>query len=164
MEVKLRELFGEEMREYGKQGGEINFLQYLEAVQRIQVRAMKALFFDHASLNDVHRTRLWPTMTTAWSGIRCAPGAALHRLPWRETSGASAHSLSRWCCLLTDEDVLGVADGPAGADVTRERRREPEGGEGGHEGGREEDGRQEEGGHRARAIDSLSAWQSRRFP
>lgn len=27
MEVKLRELFGEEMREYGKHGGEINFLQ-----------------------------------------------------------------------------------------------------------------------------------------
>lgn len=91
MEVKLRELFGEEMREYGKQGGEINFLQYLEAVQRIQVR-MKALYFDHASLNDAHRTR---ALADHYYGLGCAPGAALHRLPWRETSGASAHSLSR---------------------------------------------------------------------
>ncbi|CAM9382766.1 unnamed protein product [Phaeothamnion confervicola] len=38
MEAKLKELFGEEMRETGTQGGEINFLQYLEAVERTQLQ------------------------------------------------------------------------------------------------------------------------------
>ncbi|CAM9462411.1 unnamed protein product [Sphacelaria rigidula] len=36
MEAKLKELFGEGMRETGTQGGEIDFLQYLEAVERTQ--------------------------------------------------------------------------------------------------------------------------------
>ena len=38
METKLRELFGEEMRESGKEGGEITYLTYLAAVQKIQMR------------------------------------------------------------------------------------------------------------------------------
>ena len=42
METKLRELFGEQMRESGKQGGEIDFLHYLEAVDRIQMRTFWA--------------------------------------------------------------------------------------------------------------------------
>jgi len=37
MEQKLRELFGTDMRENGKQGGEIDFLTYLQAVERTQM-------------------------------------------------------------------------------------------------------------------------------
>ncbi|CBJ30770.1 conserved unknown protein [Ectocarpus siliculosus] len=37
MEAKLKELFGEGMRETGTQGGEIGFLEYLEAVERTQL-------------------------------------------------------------------------------------------------------------------------------
>ncbi|CAM9128071.1 unnamed protein product [Ectocarpus sp. 4 AP-2014] len=37
MEAKLKELFGECMRETGTQGGEIGFLEYLEAVERTQL-------------------------------------------------------------------------------------------------------------------------------
>ena len=39
MEAKLKELFGAGMRETGTQGGEVNFLQYLEAVEKIQLMA-----------------------------------------------------------------------------------------------------------------------------
>lgn len=35
MEVKLKELFGEDMREYGIQGGEIDFTAYTRAVDRV---------------------------------------------------------------------------------------------------------------------------------
>ncbi|CAM9528607.1 unnamed protein product [Chrysoparadoxa australica] len=38
MEAKLRELFGEEMKESGTQGGEISFLEYLAAVQNTQLQ------------------------------------------------------------------------------------------------------------------------------
>ena len=37
MEYKLKELFGEDMTESGTQGGEINFPQYLERVERTQL-------------------------------------------------------------------------------------------------------------------------------
>mmetsp|Transcript_31120 Transcript_31120/g.71959 ORF Transcript_31120/g.71959 Transcript_31120/m.71959 type:complete len:127 (+) Transcript_31120:524-904(+) len=36
MEAKLRGLFGNNMQETGTQGGEIDFFQYLEAVERTQ--------------------------------------------------------------------------------------------------------------------------------
>ena len=38
MESKLKELFGEDMTESGTQGGEITFPQYLQAVERIQLK------------------------------------------------------------------------------------------------------------------------------
>ena len=38
MEYKLKELFGEDMTESGTQGGEITFPQYLQAVERIQLK------------------------------------------------------------------------------------------------------------------------------
>ena len=37
MELKLKELFGSDMKETGTQGGEINFPQYLERVERTQL-------------------------------------------------------------------------------------------------------------------------------
>ena len=37
MEQKLKELFGEDMHEFGRQGGEINFSQYLQSVERVQL-------------------------------------------------------------------------------------------------------------------------------
>jgi hypothetical protein len=37
MEVKLKELFGEDMHESGRQGGEISFSVYLAAVEKTQV-------------------------------------------------------------------------------------------------------------------------------
>lgn len=39
MEIKLKELFGDEYLERGTEGGEINFLQYLESVERTQLQA-----------------------------------------------------------------------------------------------------------------------------
>mmetsp|Transcript_5634 Transcript_5634/g.5833 ORF Transcript_5634/g.5833 Transcript_5634/m.5833 type:complete len:254 (+) Transcript_5634:80-841(+) len=38
METKLKELFGENMHENGRQGGEISFAEYLRAVERIQLQ------------------------------------------------------------------------------------------------------------------------------
>lgn len=38
MELKLKELFGEDMRETGQEGGEITFSQYLSAVENIQIQ------------------------------------------------------------------------------------------------------------------------------
>lgn len=37
MEQKLKELFGENMHEIGRQGGEISYTQYLQSVERVQV-------------------------------------------------------------------------------------------------------------------------------
>ena len=43
MEVKLKELFGDHMPETGRTGGgEINFPQYLQAVERIQMQTFLA--------------------------------------------------------------------------------------------------------------------------
>lgn len=39
MEAKLRELFGGDLKESGKQGGEISFVQYLESVERTQLKS-----------------------------------------------------------------------------------------------------------------------------
>lgn len=39
MELKLKELFGTDMKEAGKGGGEINFFQYCNAVDRLQIQA-----------------------------------------------------------------------------------------------------------------------------
>jgi hypothetical protein len=36
METKLRELFGENMHETGREGGEITYQEYVMAVERIQ--------------------------------------------------------------------------------------------------------------------------------
>ena len=36
MELKLRQLFGENMHETGREGGEITYQEYLRAVERIQ--------------------------------------------------------------------------------------------------------------------------------
>ena len=36
MEQKLKELFGEDMHEFGRQGGEITFSQFLKSVERTQ--------------------------------------------------------------------------------------------------------------------------------
>ncbi len=38
MEAKLKELFGEDMHETGREGGEITFSHYVEAVERIQIQ------------------------------------------------------------------------------------------------------------------------------
>lgn len=38
MELKLKELFGENMHETGREGGEITFSRYLTAVENIQLR------------------------------------------------------------------------------------------------------------------------------
>jgi len=37
MEQKLKELFGENMQEFGRQGGEINFQTYLTSVEKVQL-------------------------------------------------------------------------------------------------------------------------------
>ena len=37
MESKLKELFGEDMHETGREGGEITFTKYLNAVERVQM-------------------------------------------------------------------------------------------------------------------------------
>lgn len=36
MEQKIKELFGEDMHESGKQGGEINFQEFLSSVEAVQ--------------------------------------------------------------------------------------------------------------------------------
>lgn len=38
METKLKELFGEDMHETGREGGEITFSKYLNAVENIQLQ------------------------------------------------------------------------------------------------------------------------------
>jgi hypothetical protein len=38
MESKLKELFGEDMHETGREGGEITFAKYLNAVEKIQLQ------------------------------------------------------------------------------------------------------------------------------
>mmetsp|Transcript_20156 Transcript_20156/g.45084 ORF Transcript_20156/g.45084 Transcript_20156/m.45084 type:complete len:293 (-) Transcript_20156:316-1194(-) len=57
MEQKLKELFGENMHEIGRQGGEITFNQYLQSVERVQMnmfletnrgRKVKKQFKDEA--------------------------------------------------------------------------------------------------------------------
>ncbi|CAM9340287.1 unnamed protein product, partial [Discosporangium mesarthrocarpum] len=50
MEAKLKELFGESMRETGTQGGEITFLQYLEAVERTQLNVFVQTSVGRAQL------------------------------------------------------------------------------------------------------------------
>lgn len=37
MELKLKELFGENMHEIGRQGGEITYAQFVESVDRVQL-------------------------------------------------------------------------------------------------------------------------------
>jgi len=37
MELKLKELFGENMHEIGRQGGEISYAQYVDSVDRVQL-------------------------------------------------------------------------------------------------------------------------------
>lgn len=37
METKLKELFGENMQEFGREGGEINFTNYLKSVEKGQM-------------------------------------------------------------------------------------------------------------------------------
>ena len=37
MEQKLKELFGEDMHEFGRQGGEITFSRFVQAVERTQL-------------------------------------------------------------------------------------------------------------------------------
>lgn len=37
METKLKELFGDDMHETGRQGGEITFPKYLNAVEKVQM-------------------------------------------------------------------------------------------------------------------------------
>jgi len=39
MEEKLKQLFGEDMHETGREGGEISFSKYLHAVEEIHVQA-----------------------------------------------------------------------------------------------------------------------------
>ena len=38
MESKLKELFGDDMHETGREGGEITFAKYVQAVERIQIQ------------------------------------------------------------------------------------------------------------------------------
>ena len=38
MEEKLKELFGANMHESGREGGDINFTEFLEAVERVQMQ------------------------------------------------------------------------------------------------------------------------------
>ena len=38
METKLKELFGENMHETGREGGEISFTEYLKAVEKVQLQ------------------------------------------------------------------------------------------------------------------------------
>lgn len=52
MEAKLKELFGSDMKETGTQGGEINFLQYLTAVEKTQL-----LTFIHSSMGRAQIAR-----------------------------------------------------------------------------------------------------------
>jgi hypothetical protein len=42
METKLKELFGEDMHEFGRQGGEITFTKFLVSVEKVQLN----LFLD----------------------------------------------------------------------------------------------------------------------
>ncbi len=37
METKLKEMFGEDMQEFGRQGGEITFSNYLRSVEKGQM-------------------------------------------------------------------------------------------------------------------------------
>jgi hypothetical protein len=37
METKLKEMFGEDMQEFGRQGGEISFTNYLRSVENGQM-------------------------------------------------------------------------------------------------------------------------------
>jgi hypothetical protein len=37
MEQKLKELFGENMQEFGRQGGEIPYNQYIKSVEKVQL-------------------------------------------------------------------------------------------------------------------------------
>ncbi len=37
METKLKELFGEDMHEFGRQGGEITFAKFLSSVEKVQL-------------------------------------------------------------------------------------------------------------------------------
>ncbi|KAG5191530.1 hypothetical protein JKP88DRAFT_251519 [Tribonema minus] len=53
MEVKLKELFGEEMRETGTQGGEITFTQYLASVERTQLATFLGTNMGKAHLAKV---------------------------------------------------------------------------------------------------------------
>lgn len=37
MEQKLKELFGEDMHEFGRQGGEITFTKFVQSVEKVQL-------------------------------------------------------------------------------------------------------------------------------
>ena len=45
MESKLKELFGHNMEETGREGGEIDFSQFLDAFERSQLNTV-SFFFD----------------------------------------------------------------------------------------------------------------------
>ena len=50
LELKLKELFGEDMVETGSEGGEIDFLTYLDAVNRAQLSMYENREFGQAAL------------------------------------------------------------------------------------------------------------------
>lgn len=47
MEIKLKELFGHNMQETGREGGEINFTQFIDSFEKSQLNTVRHLLhFD----------------------------------------------------------------------------------------------------------------------
>ena len=68
MELKLKELFGSDMKETGTQGGEINFPQYLERVERTQLLTFISSPMGSAQVAKARSAKIL-------MGSVCPPGA-----------------------------------------------------------------------------------------
>ena len=44
MEIKLKELFGHNMQETGREGGEINFTQFIDSFEKSQLNTVRYFF------------------------------------------------------------------------------------------------------------------------
>ncbi len=59
MELKLKELFGEDMHETGREGGEIDFSKYIAAVERIQLQTFYGTTKGRISaMKDTYRKKM----------------------------------------------------------------------------------------------------------
>ena len=53
MEIKLKELFGHNMQETGREGGEINFTQFTESFEKSQLNLVRFFSIDSVFTNKI---------------------------------------------------------------------------------------------------------------
>lgn len=57
MEIKLKELFGHNMQETGREGGEINFTQFTESFEKSQMNLVRWFLIIFVFTNQIFSIR-----------------------------------------------------------------------------------------------------------